>query len=79
MYLLLSDILYYRDAELFFGKSVIIEFIEGETITARGKFIGCEFDEEKHIRGNEVKAITMHDFYLKEVNNGWEAYILVDI
>lgn len=79
LYNVLSEILYYRDSELFFGKSVIIEFIEGETITAKGKFIGCEFDEEKHTRGNEVKAITMHDFYLKEISNGWEAYILVDI
>ncbi|MCE7734429.1 MAG: archease [Candidatus Heimdallarchaeota archaeon] len=79
LYNVLSEILYFRDAEYFFGKSLVIEFIEGVSLTAKGKFIGCEFNEEKHIRGNEVKAITMHDFYLREVSNGWEAYILVDI
>ena len=79
LYYVLAEILYFRDSELFFGKSVQIEFIEGQEVTARGKFIGSEFNEEKHTRGNEVKAITMHDFYLKKVEDGWEAYILVDI
>ncbi|MCY3414116.1 MAG: archease [Candidatus Heimdallarchaeota archaeon] len=80
LYNILAEILYYRDAEMFFGKTINISFKEEEgRVLAIGSFIGSEFDESKHVRGNDVKAITMHDFYLKEVTDGWEAYILVDI
>ena len=80
LYNVLAEILYYRDAEFFFGKETKISLSEEDgTFIAKGEFLGSEFDEDKHIRGNDVKAITMHDFYLKQVDNGWESYILVDI
>ena len=77
---LLAEIVYVRDADFMFGKSVDLELSEKNgTFTAKGAFIGEEINLDKHIQGNEVKAITMHDFYLKESNQGWEAYVLVDI
>lgn len=80
LYNILAEILYYKDAELFFPKSMEIEFKEAnDEIIAIGQFHGTIFNDEIHTRGNDIKAITMHDFYLKQVSEGWEAYILIDI
>ena len=40
---------------------------------------GEEFDHSKHDRRVNVKAITMHMFELKKVENGWFAKVLIDI
>ena len=77
---LLDEIIFLKDAELFFPKSIVIDIIEKDNIWyANGEFKGCTFDIEKHIQGNDIKSITWHDFYLKKVGNEWDSYILIDI
>ncbi len=80
LYNVLAEILYYKDAELFFPKSMDIKLFEEDgKFVAKGNFHGTEFNDELHTRGNDIKAITMHDFYLKQIDNAWQAYILIDI
>ncbi|OLS28433.1 MAG: Protein archease [Candidatus Heimdallarchaeota archaeon LC_2] len=80
LYKFLDEIVYLKDAELFFPKDVSINITKNEdNFVAKGQFTGCEFNYEIHTIGNDVKAITYHDFYLKEMENGWECYVLVDI
>ncbi|MCH8908351.1 MAG: archease [Candidatus Heimdallarchaeota archaeon] len=50
-----------------------------EGFSVKGEFVGCEFNFEIHPMGNDIKAITYHDFYVKETSEGWEAYVLIDI
>lgn len=81
LYKFLDEIIYLKDAELFFPKNVdlvIVEDKDGNYIL-NGTFYGCEFDYKVHQMGNDIKAITYHDFYLKNLNNKWECYVLVDI
>ena len=79
----LDEVIYLKDAELFFPKDVKLEIFEKDGLWyIKGIFVGTEFDFDTHVRGNDVKAITWHDFYLKEIDHPkykWEAYVLVDI
>ena len=80
LYKFLDEIIYLKDAELFFPKKVEVSIVEIEgNFTVNGSFYGCEFDYERHQMGNDIKAITYHDFYLKQKEDKWECYVLVDI
>lgn len=80
LYKFLDEIIYLKDAELFFPKRVELSITETDgSFVLKGKFIGCEFDYERHQMGNDIKAITYHDFYLKKLADKWECYVLVDI
>ena len=80
LYDILSETIFYRDAEFFFGKIAKIDVqYEADRYNIKGTFYGETFDDSRHVRWNDVKAITMHDFYVKKIDSGWESYILVDI
>ena len=80
LYKFLDEIIYFKDAELFFPKNVELSISEEDGLyKLTGEFFGCEFDFQKHQMGNDIKAITYHDFYLKQLDDKWECYVLVDI
>lgn len=77
---LLDEIIFLKDAELFFPKSISINIIEKDNIwTVKGEFKGCTFDLDKHLQGNDIKSITWHDFSLTKIGEEWDSYILIDI
>tara|TARA_Y100000310_G_scaffold340310_1_gene435597 strand:- start:197 stop:625 length:429 start_codon:yes stop_codon:yes gene_type:complete len=76
----LDETLLYKDSEVLIFKSFDVAIVkkEGEfilTCTAKGE----EFDHTKHERKVNVKAITMHLFEVKKVENEWCAQVLIDI
>lgn len=76
----LDEIIYLKDADLFFVKDIDVNVSnENNQYIAKGKFTGDIFDPDKYEIGNDLKAITYHDFYLKEMDHGWECYVLIDI
>ncbi|MDH5647302.1 MAG: archease, partial [Candidatus Heimdallarchaeota archaeon] len=77
---LLEEILYLKDAELFFIKKISLKLeTSSKQFTVKGKFSGDTFDIKKYEIGNDLKAITLHNFYVKEINDIWECYVLIDI
>ena len=77
---LLDEIIFLKDAELYFPKSISVEISEKDGVWyASGEFKGCTFDIEKHIQGNDIKSITWHDFSLTKIGEEWDSYILIDI
>jgi SHS2 domain-containing protein len=80
LYKFLDEIIYLKDAELFFPKDVDVQINESENLyKLEATFYGCEFNFEHHQMGNDIKAITYHDFYLKRIDDMWECYVLIDI
>ncbi|MHA2254147.1 MAG: archease, partial [Candidatus Kariarchaeaceae archaeon] len=61
-----------KDVEVFVSK-------EKNLWTLDGTFHGCEFNADIHAIGNDIKAITLHDFYVKQTNQGWESHVIVDV
>ena len=76
----LSEILFYKDAELLFAKDFEIDVSEiDEGYKFEGKLIGGIFDPSKHPMHNDLKAITWHDFKVSRLEDSWQCYVLIDI
>ncbi|MAF99454.1 MAG: hypothetical protein CMH61_02475 [Nanoarchaeota archaeon] len=76
----LDDLLFYKDSErlLFSEFNCTIEKKEGEYhLHCEAK--GEELNAQKHEQKVDVKAITMHLFEVKQMNDGWQAKVLIDI
>jgi SHS2 domain-containing protein len=59
-----------------FHKFEIIRLKETE-ITATA--IGEKFDPHKHKIKTEIKAVTFHEIYIKQLKSNWEAQVIFDI
>lgn len=72
----LNEILYLFESRALLGCR--FEVTVDET-GASGVMIGESFDETRHGRGHEVKAITYHALRVERVDEGWLAEVIVDI
>ncbi len=74
----LTEILFLQDTENFFFKDFSVEVEEkGGEFIAKG--VGTGQTGDPKLVEAYVKAITLHNFYVKKTNNGWEARITVDL
>jgi SHS2 domain-containing protein len=77
LYRWLNELLYLFDTEFFAAKTVSTVVRENETLTASGTLRGDKFTPE--LVKVEPKAITMHRFKVEKQENGWRAFVVVDI
>ena len=76
----LDDVLFYKDAELLiFNKFDLSIMEEGGVYKLHCVAHGEKLDHQKHDPKVDVKAITMHLFEVKEIEDGFFAKVLVDI
>jgi SHS2 domain-containing protein len=76
----LQELIYFKDAErlLLRVRDVRIEerdrnyFLKAETA-------GEPLDAARHHQRADVKAVTLHGFSVKKVDDGWQARVLLDI
>jgi SHS2 domain-containing protein len=40
---------------------------------------GEPLDTERHLQRADVKAVTLHDFSVEQIDGGWKARVLLDI
>jgi SHS2 domain-containing protein len=76
----LDDLVFQKDAEQLIFKKFDISIKEQDnhfilSCIAHGE----KLDNDKHEPKVDVKAITMHMFEVKEIDQGWSATVLVDI
>lgn len=75
----LAELIYLKDVDgIIFSKyDIIISKNEIYNLTARiqGEYV-ADFKGEL---GSDVKAVTMHLFYVKKTEDGWKARVLLDI
>ena len=76
----LEELIYLKDAKyLLFGKfDVKIKEIKGEFFLECIAY-GEEINPDKHELKTDVKAITLHEFFLKKTKNEWRCRVLLDI
>ena len=77
---LLQELIYFKDAELLLLRirKVQIDEKQGKyflNATAEGELL----DAERHHQRADVKAVTLHDFFVEKTNGGWKARVLLDI
>ena len=67
---------------LFIAESQIFNEFEITRITENELYataIGDKFDPHKHVIHTEIKAVTYHEIYVKQVKNKWQAQVIFDI
>jgi len=76
----IEELIFLKDSDymLFSDFDVIIEE-EKTGITLRAEVKGEKIDAKKHELKVDVKAITFHEFYVKQKDKAWEARIILDI
>lgn len=80
LYDFLSELVYLKDTELLLFKTVKVTLgRQGREHTLQATLHGDVIDREKHELGNDVKAITMHQFAITKEKNGYKARVVVDI
>lgn len=76
---LLGELLYYKD-----GEGVLLALHECSLETRGDRHIftaqarGAQIDPGRHALGVDIKAVTLHQFYLREIEEGWETRVVLD-
>lgn len=76
---LLGELLYYKDAE-----GVLLNLHDGalEEIGSLYRFQavarGARIDPERQDLGVDIKAVTLHQFKVRKIEDGWEARVVLD-
>jgi len=81
LFLLLQELIYYKDAEQLLLRVMTIRVDPGEndTWTAYAEFAGEAIDSQCHDLVVDVKAITLHRFEVGQDAAGWTAHVIVDV
>ena len=67
---------------LFIAENQIFNKFEINRLTDKELFgiaLGEKFDPHKHLVHREIKAVTYHELYVKQIKNRWQAQIIFDI
>ncbi len=78
LYRFLNELLYLFDTKKAVFSKFKAEFDE-ENLTIDVKMWGEYFDPKKHSPKYEIKAVTLHNFEVKEENGIWKARFLFDL
>jgi SHS2 domain-containing protein len=76
----LQELIYYKDSEQLLLRTQQINFEEKD-----GKYHltavlqGEKLDPERHQQLVDVKAVTLHQFQVEKINDGWKAIVILDI
>ncbi len=79
LYDFLSEIIYLKDTESFVFSHAKVIIKEGKTFSLQATLKGAPIDTETQDLGNDVKAVTMHMFFIKKEKQGYKAQVVLDI
>ncbi len=75
----LSELVYYKDAEMFLVKRCMIEIQQNENYKLRAVIHGDKIDAARHQLRVDVKAVTYYRFKIEKVENFWLGEVIFDI
>jgi len=76
----LQELIYFKDAERLLLRVRHVQIHEkDEKYFLKAETAGEPLDEARHQQRADVKAITLHDFFVEKKNDGWRARVLLDI
>lgn len=76
----LQEFIYYKDAEQLLLRAGPLRFREKNgKMMLIARMYGEKLDPSKHHFNADVKAVTMHQFRVRENNGEWEARVVLDI
>jgi SHS2 domain-containing protein len=77
---LLQELIFFKDAERLLLRVREVQIVEqNENYLFKGMGEGEQLDAERHHQRADVKAVTLHDFFVERTDGGWKARVLLDI
>jgi protein archease len=73
----LSELNYCCITELELYGEFVIEEVSSTAVRAAVR--GEKIDPARHVIQTEIKAVTYHELYVRQVENGWEAQVIFDV
>ncbi len=75
----LNEIVFLKDRDYLVFKNVKVKLRKGKKYELSAELQGEKINPEKHDLGNDVKAITLHQYEVKKEKDKWKARVVVDI
>lgn len=75
----LSELVYLKDTEGLFGRDFSFEGGESHGWQVRAHITGETIDRDRHVLGQDVKAVTLHLFEAAKRNDRYHARVVLDI
>lgn len=76
----LQEFVYFKDADRLLLRVVEIKIDKkGVVYRLRARLRGETLEVDRHRQRIDVKAITLHEFCLKQVDGEWQAKVLLDV
>ncbi len=75
----LEEIVFVKDAEGLLLVDFEPDITENTGFKLTARAVGDKIDYESQDIRNDIKAVTLHKFRLEKTDNGWEAYVLLDL
>jgi protein archease len=80
LYHFLQELVFYKDAErLLFNKFELDPERRAPSWHLRVRACGEEISQEKHELLSDVKAVSLHNFRVRQTTDGWLAEVIVDV
>ena len=77
---LLQELIFLKDAERLLLRIREVQIDErDEMYFVKATAEGEPLDAERHHQRADVKAVTLHDFFVERTDNGWKTRVLLDI
>lgn len=73
----LSELNFYCITEFELFREFAIESISMNAVRATVR--GEKIDPARHVIQTEIKAVTYHELYVRQTENGWEAQVIFDV
>ena len=76
----LQELIFLKDAERLLLRMREVQIAErDENYFVKATAEGEPLDAERHHQRADVKAVTLHDFSVEQIDGGWKARVLLDI
>lgn len=79
LYNFLEELIFVKDAEQFLFKSFKITIKKGKKYTLKAVCAGEKINPKKQRLLDDAKAITMHQFEVKQEKKRWMARVIIDV
>jgi SHS2 domain-containing protein len=76
----LQELIYFKDAKRLLLRARDTQIDQkGEAYFLKAKVVGERLDDTRHQQRADVKAVTLHGFFVEQRGDSWKAKVLLDI
>ena len=80
LYDLLEEIIFLKDADYIVFNKIELKLTKTkEVYHVFADLWGDSIDPEKHDLRNDIKAVTMHQYKVEKTDEGWKAFVILDV